>query len=168
MKRNIVNSSCAAGADVQIGQLWTTLQLCVFICCMPVQPNSMSLFYPFLSFWSMPTFKCHICSRWFKQLHDCTIGHESRCRQCQRKNRHNHPIQPQNSPQNDIKPIFHPTLTIHSHLSVEKRAAIVAFHRIGIPKPTIMKYLACSFPTVNHWIKHYNKNFNVTHTTYTQ
>ena len=41
-----------------------------------------------------------------------------------------------------IQPIFHPTLTAHSHLSVENRASIVAFHRINIPKKNIMQYIA--------------------------
>ncbi len=115
--------------------------------------------------------KCDVCKKWVKRvtrLHKCESNGEMRCKDCQRDNKHNHTIQHQNSPQNNIKPIFHPTLTIHSHLSVEKRAAIVAFHRIGMPKPNIMRYLACSMPTVNHWIKHYNKHFNVTHKTYTQ
>jgi hypothetical protein len=67
----------------------------------------------------------------------------------------------------NIKPIFHPTLTIHSHLSIEKRASIVAFHRIDIPKTDIMQYIACSMPTVNHWIKHYDEHFNVSTCTHT-
>jgi hypothetical protein len=60
-----------------------------------------------------------------------------------------------------IHPIFHPTLTAHSHLSVEKRASIVAFHRIGLNKHIIMQHLACSMPTINHWINHYNKYCNL-------
>jgi hypothetical protein len=69
--------------------------------------------------------------------------------------------QRQNIPSTEIQPIFHPTLRIHSHLSIEKRASIVAFHRIGMNKENIMKYLSCSMPTVNYWIKHYNEHFNV-------
>jgi hypothetical protein len=67
----------------------------------------------------------------------------------------------QNDSPLQIKPIFHPTLSIHSHLSIEKRASIVAFHRIGIKKKDIMQYITCSMPTVNHWINHYNKHYNL-------
>jgi hypothetical protein len=101
-------------------------------------------------------------SRRLSQLYKCELNGEMRCKQCQRDNKHNHNIPRQNTQEENTQPIFHPTLTIHSHLSIEKRAAIVAFHRIGMDKYKIMKYIACSMPTVNHWIKHYNQHFNVT------
>ena len=108
---------------------------------------------------------CDACHSWQFSVKECAVGHENRCGNCIKKSKHTHPRQQhQQQQQDNIKPIFHPTLTIHSHLSFEKRAAIVAFHRIGMDKYKIMKYLACSMPTVNRWIKHYNQYFNVTHT----
>ena len=108
---------------------------------------------------------CDACHSWQFSVKECAVGHENRCGNCIKKSKHTHPRQQhQQQQQDNIKPIFHPTLTIHSHLSFEKRAAIVAFHRIGMDKYKIMKYLACSMPTVNRWIKHYNQHFNVTHT----
>ena len=111
--------------------------------------------------------KCEVCNHDVRsphKRHKCELNGEMRCKQCQRDNKHNHNIHTQQTQTEHIKPVFHPTLTIHSHLSFEKRAAIVAFHRIGMDKYKIMKYLACSMPTVNHWIKHYNQHFTVTHT----
>jgi hypothetical protein len=58
-------------------------------------------------------------------------------------------------------PIFYPTLTQHSHLSIEKRAGIVTLAAINTPTRDICQLIATTRPTINHWIKHYRQCHNL-------
>ena len=126
------------------------MHVCVdicFVCLVQISP--------------MPRERCESCKHWCNRRFKCESTGEMRCNDCRLHRKNNDNIIHENTSEENLQPIFHPTLTIHSHLSFEKRAAIVAFHRIGMKKTHIMKYIACSMPTVNHWIKHYNQHFNV-------
>ena len=86
------------------------------------------------------------CKKWrcdvHRRLHHCTEKTNS-------------------SNSSEITPIFESSLTKHSHLSIEKRVSIVAFHRIGMKKSEIMQRLECSMPSINHWLVHYDRHKNL-------
>jgi transposase len=111
----------------------------------------------------MPSSTCSLCGGRFirKKLHQLLNSNPPvyRCDNCRTAN-----FKTGYSACNATKttePIFFPTLTVHSHLSFEKRAAIITMNKLGYTKQDICDAIACSLPTVNHWIKHYDQHFNI-------
>jgi len=58
-------------------------------------------------------------------------------------------------------PLFEREAATHSHLSVERRWAIILLHKIKRDDATIAKEVACDARSVRHWIGHYEQHGNV-------
>ena len=65
------------------------------------------------------------------------------------------------TPSSSVSPIFHPTLTVHSHLSPMKRSAIVTLTRAGKKKQEISQLLQVTLPTIRKWNKQFDTNHDV-------